>query len=238
MRAEAAAISESEPDRRLHVPRAGDELTRLARTLNAMLGRLQEALRREQRFVDQASHELRTPLAILKAELDVTLARPRGHAEQETALRAAAEETDRLVLLAEDLLVLARTRDGRLPVRRTPTPLRPLIEGAAAPFGAEVGPVPDETVLVDPVRLRQALHNLLDNAVRHGRPPVRVAARRDHALLITVEDAGPGFDGRPEGLGLTVVRAVAESHSGHVLIGDQIGDHIGDGARVELVLDA
>src|SRR5207244_11192008 len=71
MRSEAEAISGSEPDRRLGVPATGDELDRLATTLNGMLKRLEEAMERERRFVDDASHELRTPLGVLKVELDV-----------------------------------------------------------------------------------------------------------------------------------------------------------------------
>src|SRR4249919_2284719 len=83
MRAEAAAISAGDPGRRLPVPGTGDELARLAQTLNAMLGRLEEAIERERRFVDDASHELRTPLSNLKAELDVALRRSRTSDELE-----------------------------------------------------------------------------------------------------------------------------------------------------------
>ena len=114
MRGEAAAISASDPGRRLPVPGTGDELARLAETLNAMLERLEEAIERERRFVDDASHELRTPLANLKAELDLALRRSRTADELERALRSAAEETDRLARLADDLLVLARSDRGRL----------------------------------------------------------------------------------------------------------------------------
>src|SRR5439155_1173537 len=118
MRQEAAAISASEPERRLPVPSSGDELARLGTTLNAMLDRLQDALERERRFVDDASHELRTPLSILKMELDLALARARTPEELESALTNAAEETDRLVRLAQDLLVLARLEGGRVLVHR------------------------------------------------------------------------------------------------------------------------
>src|ERR671924_1576722 len=89
MRSEAAAISASEPDRRLPVGQTDDELARLGRTLNEMLERLQHALERERRFVDDASHELRTPLANLKAELDLALRRSRTADELESALRSS-----------------------------------------------------------------------------------------------------------------------------------------------------
>ena len=125
MRREAAALTASDPLRRLPVPATGDELSRLATTLNAMLDRLQEAMGREQQFVDDASHELRTPLATLRAEIDLALARPRTSDELEAALLSARDDVDRLQRLTDDLLLLARTRAGQVPVRRTPTRNRP-----------------------------------------------------------------------------------------------------------------
>ena len=118
LRSEAAAISTTEPERRLPVPETGDELQRLAETLNGMLDRLHDALDRERRFVDEASHELRTPLGVLKAELDLALKEPRSPEELEAALQSIAEETERLRRLTQDLLVLARSDRGRLPVHR------------------------------------------------------------------------------------------------------------------------
>ena len=115
MRLEAAAISASAPGRRLPVPNSDDELARLAETLNAMLERLEEAIQRERRFVDDASHELRTPLSNLKAGLELALRRSRTAVELEASVRSAAVETHRLARLAEDLLVLARADRGRLP---------------------------------------------------------------------------------------------------------------------------
>ena len=102
---------------RLPVPAADDEVRRLAETLNGMLARLEEAFARERAFVADASHELRTPLARLKAELELAGRGGRSVAELEEAVRSAAVETDRLVLLAEDLLVLARADQGTLPLR-------------------------------------------------------------------------------------------------------------------------
>ena len=205
IRGQAAAISASDPGRRLPVPGTGDELAKLAETLNAMLERLEEAIERERRFVDDASHELRTPLANLKAELDLALRRSRTADELERALRSAAEETDRLARLADALLVLARSDRGRLPIRREPVDIARMVGGTVDTFAARASErgvgidvrVPEELRAdVDELRMRQALGNLLDNGLRYvpsgGR--MRVAAERhDGSLRLEVRDTGPGF---------------------------------------------
>ena len=175
MRVEAAAISASEPERRLPVPAGDDELVRLATTLNEMLGRLQESLARERRFVDDAAHELRTPLAILNGELELALSRPRTAGELEATIRRASAESDRLARLAEDLLVLARAQEGRLPVHREDVSLggswRCVRRGRASASAAGVTittDAGDRRANVDRVRVRQAVENLLDNAIRHS----------------------------------------------------------------------
>ena len=205
MRAEAAAISAGDPGRRLPVPGTGDELARLAETLNAMLGRLEEAIERERRFVDDASHELRTPLSNLKAELDLALRRSRTSDELELALRSASEEADRLARLADDLLVLARSDRGRLPIRREPVDVAEMVGGTVDSFAArasERGVGIDVQVSaelradLDELRMRQALGNLLDNGLRYVPPGgrVSVAAERDDGFLrLEVRDDGPGF---------------------------------------------
>jgi len=208
MRAEASAISASEPGRRLPVPDTGDELARLGETLNAMLERLEEAIDRERRFVDDASHELRTPLSNLKAEIDLALRRSRTVDELERALASAAEETDRLSRLAEDLLVLARADRGRLPVRRERVGVGEVVGSAVSPFAVRAAER-DVTIEVavdlelraelDAVRIRQVLGNLVDNAIRQTPPGGTVtvrAARENGALRLEVRDSGPGF---PEG---------------------------------------
>jgi signal transduction histidine kinase len=237
MRQEAVAISVSEPDRRLPVPSGDDELARLGTTLNAMLDRLQTSFDRERRFVDEASHELRTPLAVLKAELDLALARERTPEELTASLRAASSETDRLVRLAEDLLVLARADGGSLPIRRADVSVGDLLRTTASAWepravaaGVRLHVEADEgTFSMDPTRIRQALDNLIDNALRHG-PATNVGLRGvlDGGLTLVVEDDGAGFGGTAveafepftsngsgeSGLGLAVVRAVAEAHGG------------------------
>ena len=117
MRSRAAEISAAEPDQRLPVPPTHDEIARLGETLNEMLERLGEALEHERAFVADASHELRTPLAILRTELELALAEGRSPEELRAALASAAEETDRLTQLSEDLLTIAQTERGELPLR-------------------------------------------------------------------------------------------------------------------------
>lgn len=247
MRSEAAAISASEPGKRLPVPQTGDEIARLGETLNSLLERMESALERERRFVDDASHELRTPLGILKAEVELALRRPRSPEELEAALRSAAEETDRVNRLAEDLLVLARTNQGGLPVRPLELDLSALITDISESFKTkasvrEIKIVPhvqtELRVRADPLRIRQAVGNLIDNALRHSPPRSRVevdAALNDGLVTITVADSGKGFPPafidkafepfarvdpsrtRSEGgagLGLAIVRAIAEAHGG------------------------
>jgi two-component system, OmpR family, sensor kinase len=249
MRVEAEAISGSEPGRRLPVAATGDELARLGDSLNRMLGRLEEAVDRERRFVDDASHELRTPLTNLRAELELALRRERTAEALRASLGSAADETERLINLAEDLLVLARADRGRLPVRRDDLDVAGLVRetvgsfsGRASALGVslETSLAGDVRARVDAARLRQAVGNLIDNALRHtpagGRVTVELG-RRDGAVSIEVADTGEGFaptflpqafepftradaararaDGG-SGLGLAIVRAVAEAHGGTV----------------------
>lgn len=260
MSREAAAVSASEPARRLPVPRTGDELEHLAATLNSMLDRLQEAIERERRFVDNASHELRTPLATLRAAIELALARRREAPELEASLRSAQEDVNHLQRLAEDLLVLARSRGGRLPVRRVQMRLATLvtrslelIDGQARNAGVRIEvEAADDEVKLDPDRMHQALQNLLENAIRHSPSGgvVRVSAGRTGSFVrIVVTDSGPGFppdlltgafepfmrgsskaaSPSGNGLGLTIVRAVAEAHGGAAS-----AENTPDGARVTL----
>jgi two-component system OmpR family sensor kinase len=177
-------------------------------------------------------------------------------------VRSALEEADRLTQLAEDLLILARADEGRLPVRREPSNVTELIKRASRSFereaeelGREISIEADSdlSASVDPLRIEQALHNLIDNSLRHGAGPIRVsAATRDGALVLTVADEGAGFvpedrgraferftrgkeerSGTGSGLGLAIVRAIAESHGGSAEIVTSNGTK---GAKVELLI--
>jgi two-component system OmpR family sensor kinase len=249
MRRDAAAAAGSESGATIAVPSTKDELARLATTLNELLVAQREALDAERRFLDEASHDLRTPLAVLKAELDLALLRPRSREELEQTVRAAAEETDQLVRLAEDLLVLARTRRGPMQLRRETVRLEEFCHECVAPFETLDRPITvatdDGEAVVDPVLLRQAVRNLLDNALRHGgAADVTLRAERsDHRLEVSVTDAGPGLpDTVPhrlarsatgaDGLGLSIVAAVAEAHDGYA----ETGASASHGAQVTIVL--
>ena len=260
MRRDAAEISGDAAGRRLPLPRARDEIRRLGETLNAMLGRLQDSLARERRFVADASHELRTPLALLQTELELALRHKRTPGELEEALRSARDEVDRLARLAEDLLVLARLDEGRLRLRTSEVPARELLEAVARRFDSRAA-AEDRALEVeadavsfpgDRLRLEQALGNLVDNALRHGRGTVRLAAEaHDGEVDLRVADEGPGFadDVLPvaferftredeargngaSGLGLAIVDAIARAHGGSA----QAANEPGDGAVVTLAL--
>jgi two-component system OmpR family sensor kinase len=241
MRRRAAAVTARSPGR-LPVPRSRDEVFRLAETLNDMLARLEASFEHERRFVADASHELRTPLALLRTELELALRRPRSAAELEQAVRSAAEETERLSRLADDLLLIARADQGALPIRRERVDADEVLTVVAGRFAGraaqEVRAVraePADAVLeVDPDRVEQAVSNLVENALTHGAGEVVLFARSDDGVVeLHVVDDGPGF---PEaflerafdrfsradeargrggaGLGLSIVSLVAEAHGG------------------------
>jgi heavy metal sensor kinase len=243
MRRRAEDVSSERTGQRLPLPAARDEIHRLGETLNAMLERLEAGIARERRFVADASHELRTPLALLRTELELALRRPRPLEELEQALASALEEVDRVTRLAENLLVLARSDDGRLPLRRAPLAASDLLEAVARRFaaraaaegrGIEVSESANGSVVADRLRLEQALGNLVDNALRHGTGTVRLEARRsDGQLELSVSDEGGGFPlsflphaferfaradeargGGSTGLGLAIVQAIARAHDG------------------------
>jgi signal transduction histidine kinase len=248
MRKRAEQISLAGHGERLPLPAAHDEIHRLGETLNEMLARLEVSFEQERRFVADASHELRTPLAVLKAELETAVRTVGDDAAARESLVVALEETDHLAHLADDLLLIARAADGRLPVRPEQLDIHELLERTRQRFtdrahqhGREIrvqAPA-DLKAHLDPLRGRQALGNLVDNALRHGDGEIRLTARRaNESVEIAVSDDGAGFS--PElapvafdrfsrggggrtgsggaGLGLAIVRAIAEAHGGTATI--------------------
>jgi signal transduction histidine kinase len=251
----ARDIQATDLARRIHLRGPPDELKDLADTFDDMLGRLDEAFQQQRRFIQEASHELRNPLAVIRTNLDVTLGDPDATVGD---LRATAEvvnrSAQRMGVLVDDLLTYARQGS---PVREVgPVDLDEVVADAVADFSASAqarhldlvgSPSADgERVAVvgDRIALRQAVANLVANAVRLAPDgtAVRVAAGRTGPWAwIAVDDDGPGIpaddhehvferfwrgdqqraraEGR-SGLGLAIVRQIAATHGGDVRLVD------------------
>ena len=256
MRRRAAAISADTRGERLPVPSSGDELERLGTTLNEMLDRLEAALERERDFVADAGHELRTPLALLRTELELAARQARSEDDLRAAVSSASREAERLSRLAEDLLLIARSDRGQLPLRVEDVDVDELLGAVASRF-AWRAPVQRRTtgglgIRGDRLRLEQALANLVDNALRYGDGAVELLAHADDGRIeLHVRDEGSGFPpelldraferfaradparmGGGAGLGLSIVRAIAEAHGGSA----GAANRASDGADVWLTL--
>jgi signal transduction histidine kinase len=263
MSAQAARISGAPRGERLPVPEANDELHRLGETVNAMLSRLEDTLGRERALVADAGHELRTPLSILKLELELALGSDSSREELQTRVRSAAEEVDRLAKLADDLLVIARAEQGRLPLEKRRVEVGQVLDVVAARFATAAGGEGRSVrlegsgrlaVQADRARLEQALTNMVSNALWHGGGEVVLRADKHTGTVeLHVLDEGHGFEpgflpraferfsrGDPArsrggaGLGLSIVQVIAEAHGGRAYAANRAGG----GADVWLSLPA
>jgi signal transduction histidine kinase len=226
---------------RLPVPAAGDEIHRLAITLNGMLGRLDAARARQRAFVADAAHELRSPLTTMRTELEVA-----QRLADSTDWPALADDllldVKRLSRLVDDLLLLARSDDANTrPVAASePVDVGDLLAGLASRYPTVSVTVPEQPLEVtgDHDALGRAVANLLDNAVRHAATTVWLSAVPEgSSVVISVVDDGPGIpaadrervfdrftrldDGRARdaggsGLGLAIVRELVHRHDGSV----------------------
>ena len=263
IRTQVDGISADRLDTRVPVPDTGDELARLATTMNAMLTRLEQAQARQRQFVSDASHELRSPATAIRQHAEVAVAHPGSTSADELA-RTVLAEGHRLEQLVAHLLLLARLDEHVPAADRTARPVDlddlvleeadrvrtttdALVDTSAVSAGAVRG---------DHVQLRSLVANLLDNGARHARTAVKVAlADVDGQVQLTVADDGPGIavgdrervlerfvrldDARTRarggaGLGLAIVRAVADAHGGTV----HVGATGSGGARLDVRLPA
>jgi heavy metal sensor kinase len=201
----ARRISAEHLDERLDTIGSGDELDRLAATLNDMLGRLDAAFRQIRQFSADASHELQTPLTILKGELEVALRAPRSPEEYRRVLMSALEEGERIAHLVEGLLLLSRADAGVLRMDQQPLALDGLVAevceqarvlAEARRVALKLDAVTPVTMQGDRAHLRRLLLNLVDNGIKYTPSGGRVTLslqRDDGWAALRVADTGIGL---------------------------------------------
>ena len=265
MRRQVADVSATTLGRRLDEPRVDDEVGRLARTMNGMLDRLEDAQVAQRRFVSDASHELKSPLAALRQYAEVALRHPERVGRAELA-EVVLAEGGRLERLVQGMLVLARADEGALRLDVREVDLDDLLLAESRRL-RDTGRVAVDATGVAAARmhgdaglLAQLVRNLVDNAARHARSRVALGVSMADAggtAVLTVCDDGPGIppaerervferfvrlddararDTGGSGLGLAIVREIATAHGGRVRIEDAAGG--GACVRVELPADA
>ncbi|GAA1897244.1 ATP-binding protein [Williamsia serinedens] len=247
IRSEVAVITSSDLSKRVSEPHTGDEVDRLAGTMNAMLQRLQTANEAQLRFVGDASHELRSPLVTLVGLLD--LARTRGESINYATIDSILHpEAIRLQMMVDDLLILARADERGIPLRRSVVDVDDIVADEAARL-RRLGTV-SVVVHIDAVqvsgdrdKLVRAVRNVADNALRHAHSAIEIGLRSDagsRSCTITIDDDGDGIphDDRQRvldrfvrldpdrrrssggtGLGLAIVDEIVRAHGGAVTIG-------------------
>jgi two-component system, OmpR family, sensor kinase len=244
IREQVAAIGQADLARRVPEPPGGDEIARLATTMNGMLTRLQHAQRAQRRFVADAGHELRSPLTTITGILEL-IERDGGRADADS-LHTAQSEARRLAALVANLLLLARSDDGGLALRRDEVDLDDVVEAERVRLRSTTDLVVEVSLASVKVRgdreaLARLVRNLADNAARHGRTRIRLATTDAGTdAVLEVADDGPGVpagerdrifdrfvrleDARDRssggtGLGLAIVRQIAQEHGGTVEVG-------------------
>ncbi len=252
IRQEVEAIGAEDLHRRVPEPATADEIGRLARTMNAMLARLEDATERQQRFVADASHELRSPLTGIRAQLEVDLAHPAQARWQDTE-RDVLDDAIRMQRLVEDLLALASADHASAldAAHRAPVDVDEIVLTEARRLRSRTVCRIDTTAVsgaqvdANADQLARAVRNVLDNAARHARTKVTVSLREtEHEVILIVADDGAGIppdqrdrvferfarlDGaraRDEGgtgLGLAITREVVHQHGGTITVDDASG---------------
>ena len=244
----AKQATETDLSRRIPVPVADDEIAELARTFNSMLGRLERAFQDQRDFLNDAGHELRTPITIIRGHVELQGDDP---SERRETRAIVLDELDRMARIVDDLLVLARAEEPDF-LRRETVELEVLTGELLAKAGAladrdwRLAATGHGALVADRQRLTQAVMNLAHNAVQHTSEGDAVAlgsAMRDGEARLWVRDSGPGVPTDQQeriferfarsgdnvrrsegaGLGLAIVRAIAEAHGGRVELDSQEG---------------
>jgi signal transduction histidine kinase len=240
MRMEAEAITHSTLHRRVPEPATADEVGRLARTMNAMLDRLEGSAERQRRFVADASHELRTPVATMRTELEVAR-RAGNEAALRRAIDGALAEEARLEALLADLLLLASVEEAPAAGSEEVDLAALAAAEAERPRAVPVTVEGSGAVRGSRRQLERVVRNLLDNAGRHARAAVAVTVASGR---LVVDDDGPGVpegdrervferfcrldegrtrDAGGSGLGLSIVKAIVERHRGRIDVTSDVG---------------
>ena len=247
MRDEVETISIRDLHRRVPQPTGGDEISRLASTMNGMLARLEGSQARQRRFVSDASHELRSPVATIRQHAEVALAHPETSKLEELA-DIVLQENARLQSLVEDLLLLSQADEGTLKLATQAVDVDDLVFEEAKRLRAttelrvRTSRVSAGRVSGDRKQLNRMIRNLSDNAARHARGIVEFSLRDgDGSVLLTVDDDGRGVapterervferfvrleEGRDRdsggtGLGLAIVAEIAAAHEAGVAVAE------------------